>query len=308
MKKTHTSISKFNIIKRLALLFVFAVSIQNTNAQQRLCNEPNPSFCPGNFFQNGDFETITGDPEALLSQDIDRATGWQAPWQGPLGAQTSLADLHCSNGQQQIGTIPTPNSFVFAGMWVENRPATNTTTATFREGMYNRLATPIAQNTGTYTFNFNIANAMVPGLNNNPTVSIGIYGVFNPNNIPANAPGGSNANPVNINLWQSVNQTGIQPPVLVVLLGTFTTPNNFTNTWVPQSVTFNSAILPPGGITHILITADDTARPQTYRKIYVNFDDFCLQRIPSQSVYCCDADNLITNGNIKKGNIGFVRQ
>lgn len=251
------------------------------------CNQPNPNFCPGNFFQNGDFEQLTGDPNIVIPQDIALATGWQAMW-GTNQNQTSisLADLHCTgNG---TGTAPSPNTNVYAGMWIENRTVTNTNDATYREAMYNRLSTPIGENTGTYSFNFKIADARVSVWNPARPVIIGIYGVYNPSNIIASPPSGSNSTPSNLNLWQSVNAS-----VKVVLLGTITTPSNLNTTWMQQSITFNSNILPVGGITHIMITADDNARPKDYGKLYINFDEFCLQKAapPISFDPCCPPMN-----------------
>lgn len=262
------------------------------------CNKPNPQFCQGNFFQNGNFETVTGNPNAIADQDINLATGWQPMW-----GTGSLADLHCTGGSRSTGTAPTPNSGVYAGMWIEHRTTTTTTTPTFREGMYNRLAIPIAANSGFYSFGFNIANSMYQGAQNNLPVNIGLYGVYNPSNTLANAPQGANANPTNINLWQSSSNS-----VQVVLLGIVTTPVPFSNTWIPQTVTFNSSILPAGGITHIMVMADDNARPDSYRKIYVNFDDFCLRKTEPPVVWCCPGENLIRNGNFEAGNTGFTSQ
>ncbi|MBX2927408.1 MAG: hypothetical protein KF852_06185 [Saprospiraceae bacterium] len=262
------------------------------------CNKPNPQFCQGNTFQNGNFETVTGDPNASTDQDINLATGWQPMWR-----TGSLADLHCTGGSKSTGTAPTPNSGVYAGIWIENRTVATTTNPTFREGMYNRLATPIAQNSGFYSFGFNIANALLGGTQNNMPHNIGIYGVYNPSNILANAPQGANSNPTNINLWQSSSSS-----VQVVLLGIVTTPVPFSNTWIPQTVTFNSSILPAGGITHIMVTADDNARPDSYRKIYVNFDDFCLRKTEPPVAWCCPGDNLVRNGDFEAGNTGFTSQ
>lgn len=212
-----------NLIKISMLLFS-AFFFFEGSVYGQWCNQPNPNFCPGNLFQNGDFEQLTGDPNKVTDQDIALATGWQAMW-----GTGSLADLHCTgNG---TGTAPSPNTNVYAGIWIENRTATNTNDATYREAMYNRLSTPIGENTGTYSFNFKIADAKIT--NSNP-VRIGIYGVYNPSNILANPPTGSNSTPSNLNLWQSVNAS-----VKVVLLGTITTSTSLNTTWTQQSIIFN---------------------------------------------------------------------
>lgn len=283
-------------MKRFVFVFILQILLQPLFGQW--CNRPNQSFCPGNFFQNGDFENVTGNPNARTDQDINLATGWQAMW-----SRSSLADLHCTGGNRSTGQAPNPNSNVYAGMWIENRPSTATTNSTYREGMYNQLATPIAKYSGSYSFNFNMANALVGGAQNNLSVAIGIYGVYNPTPSIAAAPTGANSNPLNVNLWQSAD-----PTVEVVLLGVINTPAGFTNTWTPQTIPFNSNILPSGWITHIMITAHDAARPATYRKIYVNFDEFCLQVAPSNSVYCCEGDNLVRNGDFESGDNNFVSE
>lgn len=253
------------------------------------CNNPDPDFCPGNYFMNGNFEEITGDPNANTDQDINLATGWRAMW-----GNSSLADLHCTNGSKSTGTAPTPNSNIYAGMWIENTTTTNTTSNTYREGMYNKLETPISRTPiRTYSFNFNIANAQ---LTSDEPVSIGIYGVYNPDAVLAATPTGSNANPTNVNLWTSAD-----PSVEVVLLGIITTPVSFTNTWSAQSISFNSSILPSNGITHIMITADDNARPSSYRKIYINFDDFCMRESEIQSDPCDSFSAEIFSNVVQSG-------
>ena len=265
----------------LILLFLLC----SIYAHGQWCSKPNPNFCPGNFFQNGDFETVTGNPNTAEDQDINLATGWQKIW----ASSVSYADLHCTNGTKSTGLPPTPNSGVYAGMWIRNQNVTNTTSHSHREGMYNRLATPIAKNTGFYSFNFKIAwagkifSSQIPPL----PVSIGIYGVYNLSNIPSSSPIGHNANPTNLNLWPAASG------VVVVLLGTVLTPNNLTSTWVPQTVTFNSNLLPPNGITHIMITADDIPRPKEDRNVYINFDEFCLQKTtpPISFDPCCPPMN-----------------
>lgn len=268
------------------------------SAFSQWCNNPNPNFCPGNIFQNGNFETVIGNPNAFSDQDINLATGWQAMW----GAN-SLADLHCTGGSLSIGTAPTPNSNVYAGIWIQNSPV-NTNGVVWREGMYNRLASSIGQNTGSYSFSFKIANALFGGTNAANQISIGIYGVYNPSNTIAAAPIGLNYNPSNLNLWASSN-----PTVQVVLLGTVTPPTGtpFTNAWISQTVTFNSnlASFPANGIDHIMIAADDAFNPLITGKLYVNFDEFCLRRTETQPKFCCDSTNLVVNGDFEAvGNPG----
>ena len=286
-------------MKLIFVGFVFFLHLdileaQNSNTQN-YCASPNTEFCPGNFFQNGDFEQVTGDPNAQRDTDIGLAVGWEAMW----NATNTMADLNCNGGSESKGSAPIPNTNVYAAMWIENRTKDDSRNFRFREGMYNKLATKIGYGTGNYTFNFLMANSeLVSALG---PVSIGIYGVYNPDEEIADPPTGGNSHPTNIDLWKSVSST-----VKVVLLGTISTPNTFTNSWIPQSITFNSNILPSNGITHIMITLDDKARPSSYRKLYINFDEFCLQRAAiDPSVYCCGGTNLIPNGNFESGTEGF---
>jgi len=251
------------LIPLLLLCFNYGMS--------QFCSMPDVDFCPGNFFDNGNFENITSDPNTKPDQDIDLSSGWKPIW-GTGGGLSSLADLHCNGGSKSTGATPSPNTGVYAGMWIENRPATTTTAPGFREGMYNKLISPIGQNTGIYSFSFKIANALLTGAQNNETHEIGIYGVYNPLEVIANAPTGANSNPTNLMLWNSVD-----PSIKVVLLGVVSTPPGFTNNWINESISFNSSILPSNGISHIMVTAYDLSRPSGYRKMYVNFDDFCMQ-------------------------------
>ena len=278
----------------LILLFLLC----SIYAHGQWCSKPNPNFCPGNFFQNGDFETITGNPNIQGSDDINLATGWQQIWQ-----TGSFADLFCNPGIS-TGTAPTPITDVYAGMWIENR-AKATTNAIYREGMYNRLANPIAANSGSYSINFRIANAQYGNSNPANPTRIGIYGVFNPSNTVANNPT-NNHFPKNTDLWLP------NLSVKVVLLGTVSTPGNFSNTWwTPPPIVFNSNMLPIGGITHIMVTTDDMFRPTTPGQLYVNFDEFCIRRADNKR-FCCpsitgaNSGNKIINGDFEGGNAGFT--
>ena len=132
MKNSYFIHSIRNVAKMLAMLFVLTLGVQNTIARQDQCNRPNPNFCPGNFLQNGDFETITGNPNLSSDVDVNMASGWLSLWNSQVSA-----DLQCNGGGNSTGTAPVPNSFVYAGMWIENRPGTNTVNASQREGMQN---------------------------------------------------------------------------------------------------------------------------------------------------------------------------
>ncbi|MEQ1746400.1 MAG: hypothetical protein ABMA02_13305 [Saprospiraceae bacterium] len=203
-----------------------------------------------------------------------------------------------------IGLDPIPNTNVYAGMWIENR-ATPAANATYREGMYIRLANPITQNSGSYSINFRIANAQLANTFPANPIRIGVYGVWNPTNTVANNPTNTHF-PANTNLWSSAN-----PSVQVVLLGTITPPNNFSNTWwAPPTIVFNSNMLPTGGITHIMVTAHDLFRPTVTGKLYVKFDEFCIRRADPIR-FCCPISgvygvNKVINGDFESGNTGFI--
>lgn len=238
------------------------------------CSKPNTNFCPNNLISNGNFEKITGNPSIKIDQDIVLASDWVEMWKG-----ISTADLWCPNTGIQLG--PNPSSGVYAGFWIENRTAVSTDNS-FREGMYNKFANPIAKNSGNYSLKFNIADSKKVSSTN--PITIGVYGVYNPNNIYADEPSGF-ANPKNIKLWENKD-----PNVKVVLLGKITPPLTLDNNWSPQQVSFNtnSTDFPTNGITHIMITAYDDVLSTSYAKLYINFDDFCLQKdITPPSTNCC---------------------
>lgn len=259
-----------------------ALSLISARINAQWCNQPNPDFCPGNYFSNGNFETVTANPAAQTSNDINKATGWSAIWPG-----TSLADLTCGNTTHGTGPAPTPSSGAYSGMWIMNRGAETTPSATYREAMYNKLTTTIGRNTGSYTFNFDMAYG-----GNNYTgqpVKIALYGVYNPlDQLTSAAPSGQNT-PTNLNLWQSV--TGVQ----VVYLGSVSSPTPFTNNWSNQTLTFSTNTWPTSlnNITHLMVTKDD--EPLSWRKAYVNFDNFCLQRSEPPIPPCCQTPLTIYN-------------
>lgn len=274
-------------MKKVLLLLSLFVSLTN---YAQWCSQPNPDFCPGNYFTNGNFETITGNPNNNGSNDINLSSGWLALWAG--GGGTS--DLACAGTAHGLGSIPTPNSGVYSGMWIINSPNRTNENRTYREGMYNKLATAVPSNSGNYTFNFDIANG---GGSSNASVLIDIYGVHNPSDIVGTTPVNC-YNPSNYNLWAA------DPTVDVVLLGTITTPVGLTNTWTSQSITFNSNIA-TSSITHIMIARSEQV-VTTWSKRYINFDNFCMQlNENNEGAFCCPGENLAKNGNFENGNIDF---
>jgi len=208
---------------RIKLIIGLIIAIPYISLAQ-WCEVPQQGFCPGNHFTNGDFEIITGDPAPATSDDIDLATGWGPVWQG----SGSLADLFCE-GTGPIGTPPTPLTGNYGGMWITN---SNDISNVYREGMFNSLASPIANSSGSYSFSFDVANLTTTTTN---PVEIGIYGVFyDPGTTPLPLNPISIHNPTNPNLFGPAN---------TVLLGTVPVTGSWSNTWSSQTVSFNSSMV-----------------------------------------------------------------
>lgn len=216
--------------------------------------------CPG-FIQNGDFEIVTGNPNATVDEDIDLATSWKPLWQS--GSLADLFNAATTNFGSSSFSAPTPSSGVFAGMWIENSTSSS---ATYREGMFNELTAPINANTGNYTLTFDYAN-MSESIASN-AIKIGVYGVYHPisGTLPA-TPTGINT-PTNLDLFGSTN---------TVFLGEVTITSSTTNAWTTATFTIDTStlIIPATGINHIMITNSHIPFPD-YGKMYVGLDNFCL--------------------------------
>lgn len=271
---------------RNTIITIFTILIVNSIDAQ-FCSSPNSNFCEGNKFTNGNFESITGDPNTEYHRDINLATGWLAPWGN---SRDNFADLACPGTPQRehVTIAPSPNSGVYAGMWIINSN-NSSEGATYREGMYNKLVSPISRNTGQYSFTFDIAK----GANStDQPVKIVIYGVHNPNGIIAPSPS-SLFSPSNLDLFGAGN---------VVKLGTVTTPNSFSQIWVAQNIAFNSNAWSMNNITHILITSDNELSSQK-SKHYINFDNFCMRSATRRSdtcnITCCIPDFLRQSSFLK---------
>lgn len=221
------------------------------------------SECPG-FFQNGDFEITTGDPNTVIDNDIDLATGW-----GPLWQSGSLADLFDDTTTNYGGGCfvgPTPQSGVFAGMWVENNSNADAS-ATFREGFFNQLNAVISPNTGTYTLSFDYANMSQPCATSND-IKVGVYGVNYDTSTPLPAnPTGVGA-PSNLDLFGSSN---------TVYLGEITITSGTTNVYtsVSFSLDTNTLPMPAAGFNHIMISNSHLPF-EDFGRMFVGFDNFCL--------------------------------
>lgn len=214
--------------------------------------------CPG-FIQNGDFEIVTGDPNAQVDQDIDLATDWSALW-----TNGSLADLFDNNTTTFGGSgfvAPTPASGTFAGMWIEN---SNNPDPTFREGMFNKLTTPLLPGTGSYLATFDYAVMSVN--NGSAAIKIAVYGVNFSGTLPTNPT--SMQTPSNLDLYSPGNS---------VFLGEVTVNDSSSNTYTTASMSFNTNLLtmPAGGFTHIMITSTHLPDPG-FGKMFMAFDNYCV--------------------------------
>lgn len=224
---------------------------------------PIQTSCPG-FIQNGDFEIVTGDPNASIDQDIDLATHWK-----PLWASGSLADLFNDSTTYYGASCfvgPTPTSGVFAGMWIENDP-NPAAGVIYREGMFNELSTTIHQNTGIYTLTFDYAN-MSESCAASEAVKVGIYGVYYPNADPLPANPTGLATPSNLDLFGATN---------TVFLGEVVVTSTTTNNWTTTTLTIDTSLLtfPTNGINHVMVANSHLQLPD-YGKMFLGFDNFCL--------------------------------
>lgn len=221
------------------------------------------AFCPGNRFTNGDFSAVTGDPDAQPDQDIDLATGWGAVWSS--NNNPSLADLWSQTVAFSGGIIPSPPNGNYSGMWITNGPATSQ--SVWREGMFNKLLTPINVNTGSYSFTFKTTPQRTGAYAGTASV-IGIYGVYLGTASLPSAPSDLNV-PPNLSLFGPGN---------TVLLGTVSIPSSQANgPWTTQTIGFMADPLTFGSLSsidHIMITKADGFASQ---KRPFAFDDFCMQ-------------------------------
>jgi hypothetical protein len=267
--KTARSVERSKPFKRKLLAIAYAFTTVMP-AYSGLFVSPavaqtNQVFCPGNRFTNGNFAQVIpgGNPDARSDQDIDLAVGWEPLWQNTGGS--SLADLYSqSQSPSPSWSPPQPaNGGNYASMWISNR---TTPDPTYREGMFNKLVTPIQANTGTYQFTFKTAALSNP-LNAAPT-EIGIYGVRRSASAALPPAPTTMTDPSNLALFGASN---------TVLLGTISVPPAATNQWQNQTMTFDTAAF--GGlpeVTHVMVTKMDRATP-TYQLRYMAFDDFCMQ-------------------------------
>ena len=250
-------------------------------------------FCPGNFFDNGDFEIGT---PTNTSNNITLAAGWDKIWNG-----SSEADYYDETSSAIGGAsgAPTPPDGDYGSLWIDNRVLA---TSTWREGLLNQLVMPVPINTGTYSFSFDIACLHGWG-----DAEIGVYGVYDPaypgTYVYPTAPTSSHV-PTNANLYSA---SGLLQEI--DLLGTVMVPSNCDDAKQNVTFTFDSNTLSlSGDITHIVITRSETVIAGSK---YVAVDNFCMaldddtQQPNDEGAFCCDGKNLATNGNFEAGDTGF---
>jgi hypothetical protein len=224
-------------------------------------------FCPDNIVQNGDFEAGTG-PDQPNTNDIANATGWGSVW---TAAFPTPADYR--NTGFVPGTVLNPlpaSQGDFASMWL-----TNTTDANKRQAILNNLNSTILPNTGCYDLDFKIA-CIIPGGVGSPVLQV--YGV------PAAA------SPYTLTVDQSMPpNTGLMTGGTPILLGEYTVhTNNCTNNFTPVTFSFNSSIIPAGGINRIFFARRDLMTGELAGDTYIGLDDVCLSPAPCAQECTCN--------------------
>ena len=280
------------------------------------CNRPDTTFCPGNHFTNGNFESLVGNPHPSVDQDIDSAFAWSRIWRddsiqfGDLYCETdsctSITSYNPTNGISGKGhggppTYPNGhNAGAWAGCWIDNRNSG----WGFREGMFNQLTVPIPRSTSPtwYTFTFDMA-PFYSGDTLKPA-EVGIFGIDDPGGARSTAAINKNFDPVNENLFLDGNNLPLVVPLVKIPVH-----RPMTNAMSTQTVSFNAATFPTNvtEITHLLITHSDDTMTGCW---YCAFDNFCLQYgLPDTSdtsTDCCPGPNLVNNGNFEQGLTGFT--
>lgn len=220
---------------------------------------PLPNACSG-FIGNGGFEDIdpNEDPNTVIDNDINIATSW-----GPLWASGSLADLfdeNTTNFGSSSFVAPTPPNGAFAGMWIEN---SNSSSPSWREGMFNTLTSNILPNTGKYRMFFDYA---VMGDSSGNPVKVAVYGVNFNGILPPNPT--AMQVPTNLNLYGAGN---------TVLIGEIIVPTGATNVYSRVNLPFDTATLtmPAAGFSHFMITSSHLPLPN-FGRMYIAFDEYCL--------------------------------
>jgi hypothetical protein len=225
-----------------------------------VCNE---TVCEANFVLNGDFEV--GTPPGA-DESICAAANWCGIWlDAPF--PVSIGDYHNSTTAPPPGLAPLPlTQGDYGAFWCRITSAQQV----WREGIMNRLATAIPQNSGCYKIEFKVA---CTGFHlGNPVLSI--YGA-NATSLSSGITPTDGITPSNLALF----------PGAAVELGTYPIPaggcdENF------QTITlfFDASTLPAGGINHIFLTRSDNM-PNGSR-VYLAVDDVCIQSVPCDNCEC----------------------
>lgn len=223
--------------------------------------------CPQSLVINGDLET--GSPTSVHN-DIDRATGFSAIWNGTSQADYYPAHLGPSN---MLFPLPAPASGNYVSCWIANQ-AGNTS---FREGFQSKLTTRIQANSGRYELSFDVACMRANGI-----AELAVYALYNPNGTQVAAPTGL-FTPSNLNLFGPTNTQ---------LIGTLLLDAAAcSNTKSRQQFIFDTSDpnFPINGMTHFFITSSDNSALTGSH--YTGFDNFCLnkacpERKPGVSAVC----------------------
>ena len=280
-----------SIVCSVSLIMPIGVGTSGVaQAQMRRTNAKMAAFnCPNNRFTNGDFSIAQPGFETDPDQDINYADGWKAIWSSTT--DPSLADLFSATETPAFAISPPDGNY--AAMWVSNRITIDG--RVFREGMFNKLTTPIVAGTGTHSFKFTTANLETAGAGK---TYIGIYGVnrLDSEALP-NAPT-TLTTPSNINLFG--------PTKTVLLAKVELAGNTPKQTWQTNTVTFPTSTfgsLPQ--ISHVMVTRLDEAEGATEKtqNRYLAFDDFCMQNFTDAGIGNTDTGGG-SSGNGDTGNTG----
>lgn len=222
---------------------------------------PCDSLCPGNVVQNGMFEQGTPDG---TDESIGLANDWGAIWSN----SASTGDFYNTNTAPSPFGVPLPlTQGNYGAMWCRLQG----TQPQWREGLMNKLGTPIGQNTGCYDLTFKLACLFNNPGPNYPGVSV--FGVSTTGFGTGAIIDGST--PPNTDLFL--------PLATAVELGTYQIPDSCDQDFQEIVFNFNSSILPAGGITHIFFTRAD-GMPGVE---YVAIDDVCLVEAPCPETCAC---------------------
>ena len=203
--------------------------------------------CEGNYMENPNFDIGT---PSNIDNRIWEADSWSKIWTNYFSGEFLTFDAGTSPWIAIIDPVPASGNH--GGFWVAN------TVGGEREGIMNKLGTPILSGNASYTLNFDLSVLSGYG-----TPELGIYGVYNPGVVYTST--SSSNTPTNLNLFGTAN---------TVLLGTLEVTGPVDGSTENVSINFcaNSADFPANGITHIFFTRANLDGG----KKYLGVDNFCL--------------------------------